>query len=353
MTSKERLLAAMRLEEPDRVPVAPFITSGWLGHATPAMAERLVRETDILLSPGIAWDAGLFLGAEALNAYEGWTEGNRYIRTIRTPKGLLRSVYTITEKTGYTTEFFFKGPEDVEKFLSVPYEPIPIDPSEYHHMEAKYGDEMLILGGMLDALYLPGFWFSPEDFNVTCLENFDLIKLLLDTVQPRLLDAVRTCKEEGIIYFRQVGAEVASQTLMDPSWFAKLVAPYDTELNAEMRKDGGIAYMHCHGKVNQILEQMADTGPTALDPLEGPPHGDVDLADAKRRIGDRVCLVGNLDDMEFIAAKSRQEIWDASIACIEAAGPSGYILGGTTAGIYTPELAEGYLVMAEAARSLA
>ena len=44
----------------------------------------------------------------------------------------------------------------------------------------------------------------------------------------------------------------------------------------------------------QVLPPRID----ALDPLEVPPYGNVDLADAKSRIGDRVCIVGGLDDME-------------------------------------------------------
>lgn len=353
MTSRERILCAMQLEKPDRVPVSPFISPAWLSHAEPSMRERLIRETDPLIETGVICEGGPLLGAGASAICRSEPEDGRVVHTIRTPKGELRSVTTFSEKTSCVTEFYLKGPEDVEKLLSIPYEPAPVDASPYHRAVEEYGDEALILIGVGDAVCLPGFWFSPEDFMIACLEDFELVRLLLDTAQSRTLEFLRACKEQGVAAFRSIGAELASQTLMDPSWFPKLVLPYDSELHAEMRRDGGIAYMHCHGRIREILEQVADTGPTALDPIEQPPGGDLSLAEAKRRIGDRVCLVGNLDDLQVIGAASREELLAAGAECIDAAGPAGYVLGGTASGIYTPEMAEGFIVLAEASRRYA
>jgi len=52
--------------------------------------------------------------------------------------------------------------------------------------------------------------------------------------------------------------------------------------------------------VNNLLEEFADTGADALNPLEAPPMGDIyDLGDAKRRMGDRVCVFGNVSYKEL------------------------------------------------------
>ncbi len=87
------------------------------------------------------------------------------------------------------------------------------------------------------------------------------------------------------------------------------------------------------------------------DPLEAPPSGDVCLADAKKRIGDRVCLVGNLDDMAVISSVPLNELEKLCKSCIDKAAPGGgYILAGTSTGLYTPKLAERWLFMAKVAR---
>jgi uroporphyrinogen-III decarboxylase len=43
-----------------------------------------------------------------------------------------------------------------------------------------------------------------------------------------------------------------------------------------------------------VLEGFVRMGATALHPVEPPPMGDVTLADAKRRVGGQLCLVGNV-----------------------------------------------------------
>jgi len=87
-----------------------------------------------------------------------------------------------------------------------------------------------------------------------------------------------------------------------------------------------------------------------LSPIESGIRGDVTLAEVKRRIGDRVCLKGNLDDMAFLALASEDEVRAAAEDCIaQAAKGGGYILSGTDANIYSPEWVRNFLVMAEVA----
>jgi uroporphyrinogen-III decarboxylase len=91
-------------------------------------------------------------------------------------------------------------------------------------------------------------------------------------------------------------------------------------------------------------------GIDALDPLEAPPWGDCDLGAAKRRIGGQVCLVGNLDDMEVLESRSREEVCQLGRQCLEQAGPDGFILGGTASGTYTQRGAHNFMALVEVAR---
>jgi uroporphyrinogen-III decarboxylase len=88
-----------------------------------------------------------------------------------------------------------------------------------------------------------------------------------------------------------------------------------------------IVYHTCGGMM-PILEQIADMVPDAMETFTPPAMGgDVDLAQAKRRIGDRVCMIGGFDQFH--------DLWDCSPAqtrravrrCFEQAGQGGgYIL---------------------------
>jgi uroporphyrinogen-III decarboxylase len=63
-------------------------------------------------------------------------------------------------------------------------------------------------------------------------------------------------------------------------------------------------------------------GTDSLNPLEPPPLGDVILADAKQRIGDRVCLVGNIQ-YEELAAATEEEVDGMVRRAIEQGAPGG------------------------------
>jgi hypothetical protein len=87
-----------------------------------------------------------------------------------------------------------------------------------------------------------------------------------------------------------------------------------------------------------------------MSPIETGLRGDVTLAEVKARVGDRICLKGNLDDMAYLALVSAGEVRAAAKDCIaQAAEGGGYILSGTDAGIYTPKWVQSCLVMAEVA----
>ena len=55
--------------------------------------------------------------------------------------------------------------------------------------------------------------------------------------------------------------------------------------------------------------------------------GDVNLAEAKKRIGDQVCMIGGFDQFHYLTGCTPQETRAAVRRCFEAAGSGGgYIL---------------------------
>ena len=75
--------------------------------------------------------------------------------------------------------------------------------------------------------------------------------------------------------------------------------------------------------VHAVLEMMADTGAHVVEPLD--PLGGVSVADAKRRIGDRVALMGGLNTLTLSLGTPEQVRTEAIRKCREG-GPYDYIL---------------------------
>lgn len=101
--------------------------------------------------------------------------------------------------------------------------------------------------------------------------------------------------------------------------------PYHRRAVEVLHSHGAQVYLHICGNVVPILELMADTGVDAIEPLD--PLGGVTVAEAKRRVGERVALKGGLDTLLLLKG-SVDEVMEGAKRCIdEGAAGGGYILG--------------------------
>jgi uroporphyrinogen decarboxylase len=72
---------------------------------------------------------------------------------------------------------------------------------------------------------------------------------------------------------------------------------------------------------------MAETGTGGIDTLDPPPLGDVDLAEAKRRIGARLFIKGNIDPVNVVLGGTPADVRAAAERCLsEAMAGGGYVL---------------------------
>jgi len=78
-----------------------------------------------------------------------------------------------------------------------------------------------------------------------------------------------------------------------PEVFADLVAPYLERMTGAYHDMGYYVIKHTDGNIMPILDQLIECGPDALHSLD--PQGGVDMREVKRRYGDRVALIGNVN----------------------------------------------------------
>jgi len=78
-----------------------------------------------------------------------------------------------------------------------------------------------------------------------------------------------------------------------PTQFSDFVTPYLARLTQGYRDMGFYTIKHTDGNIMPILDQLIQTNPHALHSLD--PQGGVDIAEVKRRCGDRITLIGNVN----------------------------------------------------------
>jgi hypothetical protein len=117
--------------------------------------------------------------------------------------------------------------------------------------------------------------------------------------------------------------------LISTRHYREFVLPVEARVIAgfKARCPGTPVYTHTCGKLGDRLELVAETGTDGIDTLDPPPLGDVELADAKRRVGGRLFLKGNVDPVGTVLLGTPEAVLaDARRRIAIAAPGGGYVL---------------------------
>lgn len=121
-----------------------------------------------------------------------------------------------------------------------------------------------------------------------------------------------------------VSDPIASGTVISPRLFRKFVQPYHQEFVKACHAMGeNDPCIHICGDTSAILEDMADCGYTTVSI-----DNKVDLGEAKRRIGDRAFLVGNVDPVNVFYNGTPEQMRAAVRKCFRQAwdSPCGFMI---------------------------
>jgi len=119
---------------------------------------------------------------------------------------------------------------------------------------------------------------------------------------------------------------------LSPDMFAEFVTPYLTRLIAGFREMGLYAIKHTDGNIMPIIDQLVAARPHALHSLD--PQGGVDIAEVKRRYGDQVALVGNVN-CGLLDTGTDAECIASARYCLQHGMPGGGYVFSTSNCVYT------------------
>jgi uroporphyrinogen-III decarboxylase len=238
------------------------------------------------------------------------------------------------EHTAWVGEHLIKERGDID--LIGEFATAPKCDVEMVNLEAEaFGQRGLVRGHVccFDVFGQPGCW---QD--AACLVGIERIIMatyddpkwvhgLLGILQRRKKTFVGSMR--GARYdVLELGGGDASSTVISPRLFDEYVAPYDSEIISLAHEVGQRISYHTCGGMMPLLERIAGMEPDAMETFT--PRGmsgDVDLGEAKRRIGDRVCMIGGFDQFHYLSGCTPEETRAAVRRCFEQAGSGGgYIL---------------------------
>lgn len=198
-----------------------------------------------------------------------------------------------------------------------------------------------------------GALYSPEDYLIDLMgADGAMIALLTEPEKCRELlqrfaRAVAGHAREQIAAGADalnVSAPWSGQNFMSPAMYRDLIAPAQAVLVAAARAGGVPSYCHTCGAIGDRLETIIDTGFDGIECLDPPPLGNVELADAVRRIGHRAFIKGNIDPVHTLLKGTPDQVRADVIRRIEIGMQApGFIL--STACAIAPDTPAGNVML--------
>lgn len=346
MTPRERLITTIRHEEADYVPCSPWSCILFpskalgikLGDLSGALAICPFWKAQLRSDKKFGFDSRILSplclgGGEYIPVRESEEvkvnkeiirrEGvKRWVRvTIKTPAGDLTEERCCPEDAvDWGIKPLIDNPKrDYKKIQYLLGNPSQMDFTEHQKAQEIIGDQGLLMLGF-DT---PWTWWIIRRGKAGFTDPFDYSPILgkfcedyLDFVREYI--GVCDTLQPDLYWIHGVYDGIAGPTLLD-----RYVFPFIKEI----RKLTSTPLQYfLSGNCMELLEKVAGTGIDVLEPLEPFPLGDVDLAEVKRKIGDRVCLAGNLDPINVLERGTPQDVEREVKKCIgDAAEGGGYI----------------------------
>ena len=252
---------------------------------------------------------------------------------LPTPKGDLRSVrVTPLNQPGLVTEHFIKTDEDIDRYISLTWEPPEYEPAPLREFAEQLADRGVVTVSYSDPMYAAASLFDFGEYCVRYATNPAGIRRLVDHLFEQIAEDTRrkasVCDGLDVIFLTG-GPEVATPPMMPPDAFAELVTPYQKRLIEIIHAAGHLAMIHCHGRVRDVLEHMIQTGVDAIEPIEPPPQGDITLAELTKRADGRLSFFGHIQDQEFHTAPAGTMTRRVEAIAKAIDGRTGYVMAPT------------------------
>jgi len=364
MTSKERMLTAMRNQQPDRVPVAPDISNMIPARLTGKPFWDIYMHDDPPL-----WRA--YIDAVRYFGFDGWVQYGGSVAfqprrderqfesrvlsqnaeritvetVCHTPAGDLTSetVYYVDNPPTVTRKWIKDLSADMPKLRYFFPEIVSCDDAVLREQQLEMGDD----GAIGPIVGLPGFhdlfdWFDGglAAVSYAYYDHYDLLREFVSWREAQILrqaEMILALKPKP--EFIMIGAS-GLWTLSTPAAVRDLTLPTLQKITHMAKQAGVPTMLHSCGKERALATLCAEeTDLDCINPLEVPPMGDCDLAEVKRSLGHRLALFGNIPTTSTMLLGTPEEVEQAARKCIDDAGAGGgFILStGDQCGRDTPD----------------
>ncbi|NIS70602.1 MAG: hypothetical protein GTO12_17155 [Proteobacteria bacterium] len=303
MTSRERIMAALGLKEPDRIPFADWIDEGIRKKLCLVFGEETLDDAEF--AKRIGFDAIDFQGFCHACPIADVTVMDASGRIMYTGKGLVKTEKDLDRLT-------FCDPRDDRNY------------EEAKRFVERYGHEDLALyAGLRSGMMATIFSLGWEGFSDTLYENVALVETLMDRYIEWNCAVAEKLQSIGFDFFI-VYDDIAYKA--GPMFSGEVLRGIFLPKLRALAQTFRIPWVfHSDGDLSPILDDLLSLGMDGLNPIEPPV---MNMKTVKEAYGNRICLWGNID-LTYTLSRGAPEEVEAEVRqrILEAGPGGGYILG--------------------------
>ena len=301
--------------------------------------------------------SGLDHGRKEFFKIEKYIEkGHRFTRTTLKVAG--RTMTELSRRdpdidTVWTLEHLLKNLDDLRAYLSLPDK---VFTEEVHIGNLLKEDEELAEQGIVmidteDPICAAASLFGMENFTIIALTEQRIFHSLLEKLSRHIYARTeKAAKAFSGHLWRIYGPEYATEPYLPPHLFKEYVVRYTGPMVETIQKYDGFARIHCHGRLQAVLDYIVEMGADAIDPVEPPPQGDVELEYVRSKYGKDLVLFGNIEiaDIENTEPGQFEKIVEKALIDGTGGKGRGFVLmpsSATNSRTITPKVMENYETM--------
>lgn len=323
MTSKERFLAVLNLEQPDRVPYYDFLFCQEL-------FEKVIGRRPDVYNAKDAVECARKLGLDAIwvptNAFSGYTCNISEDGIYTDEWGTVFKKDDTSWPIDAPIEYPIKNRDDLKNYIAPdPYANGRID-------DVKYGvelanNEIAVIGGISGPLTTAWFLMGVDNISFMLYDDPEFVEEVFKISNRFNIEIAKRIIDEGnvdaVIISEDLGYDHG--TFFSPEHIKKYIFPYHRELIDLIHSKNKKVILHCDGNINKIFGDIVDLGYDAIHPLEK--KSNMNLKDIKENYGHKICLIGNVDSSVTLPYGTVEETEKETIECIKyGAKNGGYVL---------------------------
>jgi uroporphyrinogen decarboxylase len=193
----------------------------------------------------------------------------------------------------------------------------------YKQIQNDFGEKIVVMGSFLYGLFEMSWQpLGFERWAVAIHREKEFMRRYIRFYEDwycMMIEAMADAGLPGAIYSDDMAFK--SGPMLNPKTMEELFGDAFRRITETAHRLGMKIVVHSDGNVYQLLEWYADCGFDGVHALE--PTAGIELAKVKEMVGDRMCILGNIDITHILVDASREEVFEAVRSSIKAAGQGG------------------------------